>query len=113
MRERSSPEWNTTSRLAGAEGPRLCVDSACLKIARQFVDPADFKISPKDRPHAFGLLIHNEKLALLQFITQGQGASDPEAFPLGRRDLVPDPLGGDLAFELSKGQEYIESQAAH
>ena len=103
VRERSSPEWNATSRLAGAESPHLCVDFAFPKIARKFVDPADFEIPPKDQPDAFGLLVHNEKLAVLQFITQGQGASDPEPFPFGRRDLVPDALRGDLALELSKG----------
>ena len=46
-------------------------------------------------------------------IAEGQGASDPKALPLRCRDLVPDPLGGDLPFELGKGQKHVEGQPAH
>jgi hypothetical protein len=47
-------------------------------------------------------------LAVFHLIAQGQGASDPQALALGGGDLVPDPLGRDLPFELGKGQEHIE-----
>src|SRR5579871_4832041 len=113
MRKRSSPEWYPTPCLAGAEGPSLRADVALLEITRQLVDPADFEIPSKNNPHALGLFFHNEKLAVLQLIAQRQGASNPKAFPLGRRNLVPDALRGNLTLELGKGQEHIESQAAH
>jgi hypothetical protein len=38
-------------------------------------------------------------------------ASHPEPLALGRRDLVPDALGGDLALELREGQKHVERQA--
>lgn len=40
-------------------------------------------------------------------------ATYPQAFLLGGSDLVPDPLPGDLALELGKGQKNIEGQSAH
>jgi hypothetical protein len=35
------------------------------------------------------------------------------ALPPRRRNLVPGSLGDDLAFELSKGEENVQHQAAH
>jgi len=39
--------------------------------------------------------------------------ANPESLALGRCDLDPDPLGGDLALELGKGQQHIERQPAY
>src|ERR1700676_3616735 len=51
--------------------------------------------------------------AVLHLIAEGQGASDPQTLALGCRDLVADPLRGDLTLELGKGQKDIERQPAH
>src|SRR5260370_36464064 len=52
-------------------------------------------------------------LPSFNLVAEGQGASDPQALPLGGRDLVADPLGGNFPLELGKGQEHIEGQPAH
>jgi len=47
------------------------MDFSCLEITHKFVDPADFQISAKDRPHPFGLVVYDEELAVLQFVAKG------------------------------------------
>jgi hypothetical protein len=42
--------------------------------------------------------------------------TDPKLYHLWQllcRDLVPDPLGGNLALELGKGQQHVEGQPSH
>jgi hypothetical protein len=39
--------------------------------------------------------------------------SYPQPFALGSADLVANPLAGDLALELRKGQQHVEGQTAH
>src|SRR5260370_22437258 len=88
-------------------------DVFVIEVAHQRIDSTEFKVSAVDQPHPFGFVFDDGNLAVLHLIAEGQGTADPETLPLGGGNLVPDPLGGDFPFELSKGQEHIESQPAH
>ena len=54
------------------------------------------------------LVLDNGELAIPELIAEGQGPTHPEPLALGRRNLVPDTLGCDLALELGKGQQNVE-----
>ena len=58
-------------------------------------------------------MLDDGELAVLQLIAQGEGATHPQPFALGRSNLVPDALGGDLPLELGKGQQHVEGEPAH
>jgi len=49
-------------------------------------------------------VLYDGDLVVFHLIAEREGTADPESFPFGGSDLVPDPLGGDLALELGKGQ---------
>jgi len=44
-----------------------------------------------------------EELAVFELIAQRNHAADPDPLLLGRGDLVPDALPGDLSLELGEG----------
>src|SRR5262245_30700939 len=80
------------------------------KISNQGIHAAEFEIAPVDQSDLFGLTLHDGNLAVIHVVAEGEGTADPEALALGGCDLVPDPLRGDLAFELRKRQQHIERQ---
>src|ERR1700748_3238983 len=77
MREGASAKRNAPAGLAGAEGSRLGEDVLGLEVPYQFVDAGDFKIPAEDQPHTLGFLLNDHELAILQFISQGEGATHP------------------------------------
>ena len=72
-----------------------------------------FEVAPEDSPHLLGILRYDGDLLVDTGVAERDGAADPNAFFLGRGDLVADPLANDLAFKLGKRQEHVESQAPH
>jgi hypothetical protein len=54
-----------------------------------------------------------KSLPSIRWIAEGEGTSDPQPLGLGGCDLVADALGGDLPFELGKGQKHIQGQTTH
>jgi hypothetical protein len=83
------------------------------EVPDKFVDAGDLKISAEDHPDPFGFLLDDGELAVLQLIAKGEGATHPQPFALGGRNLVADALGGDLPLELGKGQQHVEDEPAH
>jgi hypothetical protein len=77
------------------------------------MDAAQFEIAPKDQPDLFGFTLHDRNLAVPHVVAEGEGTADPKSLALGGCNLVPDALGGDLALELSKGQQHVERQPPH
>ena len=73
-----------------------------LILVFDLADIEAVEVSPEDGSDQFGLFFHDGDLAVLHLIAKGQVAPDPQALALGGRDLVPDPLRGDLSFELGK-----------
>ena len=84
-----------------------------LILVFDLADIEAVEVSPEDGSDQFGLFFHDGDLAVLHLIAKGQVAPDPQALALGGRDLVPDPLRGDLPFELGKGQQHVQCQPAH
>ena len=52
-------------------------------------------------------------LPVLGVVAQWRHAADPKALALGRSDLVPDALGGDLPFKLGKRQQHVQGKPTH
>src|SRR5260221_14646904 len=105
--QRATAERDATARRARREpfcpGPNV----AFFEIPNELVDAAKCEISSEDPSDQFSFFFNDGNLAVLHLIAEGQGASNPQTLPLGGRDLVADPLGGDLALKLGKGQEHI------
>ncbi len=59
------------------------------------------------------LLLDDPQAAPIGRVAEWRGAAHPHALGLGCGDLVPDPLGGDLAFELREAQQHVEREAPH
>jgi hypothetical protein len=72
------------------------------EVAQEFVDAGYLEISAEDHPDPFGLVLDDGEVAVLQLIAKGEGAAYPQSFALGRCDLVPDTLGGNLPLEWAK-----------
>src|SRR6516165_6058808 len=105
--EGSSAERDAPAGLAAAEGPCPGTDVFGSEVPDKFVDAGDLEISAVDHPDPFGLLLDGDQLAVLQLIAEGEGATYPQPFALGRSNLVPDALGSDLPLELGKGQQHV------
>ncbi len=73
----------------------------------------ELEIAAEDGPDPLGLGFVDGDLAVPGVIAKRRHAADPETLALGGRNLVPDPLGGDLALELGKRQQHVEGQPPH
>ena len=60
-----------------------------------------------------GLVRNDCDLSILGLVAQGNHTANPKALAFGGPDLVADALGGDLSFELGKGQQDIEREPPH
>jgi hypothetical protein len=101
--EGASTERNAPTDLARAELSRRGADVSGSEVAHKLVDAADLQVPAEDQPYPFGFLFNDHKLAVPQFIAEGEGATYPEPLALGGGDLVANALGGDFPLELSKG----------
>src|ERR1700687_692287 len=98
---------------AGCSQSYLRSDVFVFEVSHQRIDAAEFKIAPVDHPDSLGLIVDDGDLVVLHVITQGERPANPKALSFGGCNLVADALGGDLPFELGKGQEHIEGQSPH
>ena len=69
----------------------------------QLPETLQIQISFEDVSDGFGLGLVDDQLLVLGVVTEGNGATGPLAFTSASSNLVTDPLGGQLALELSKG----------
>src|SRR5258708_27426768 len=97
--QRATTERDATARRARRELPCFGSDVVFPEVPNQFVDAAEFQVSLEDRSDQLSFYFDNRNLAVLHLIAKGKVAPDPEALALRRRDLVSDPLGGDLTLE--------------
>ena len=88
-------------------------EAGSVELGLQPVHRAEREIAREDPLHQGGLLRHRLQAARLGAIADRHHATHPHALRLGGGDLVADPLGGDLAFELREGQEHVQRQPPH
>ena len=81
--------------------------------ATSLSERSQFKIQLENGPDGLGLGLVDDELLVPGFVAQRNGAARPFALLAGSRNLVPDPLGGQLPLELGKGQEDVEGQPTH
>src|SRR5690606_14375332 len=80
------------------------------------MDGFELQISLKDPADNAGLCViypQASGASLRQIIAKWRAAAHPHALLFGRGNLVTDPLSGNLAFELGKGEQHIERQPSH
>src|SRR6266540_4935244 len=111
--EGPSREWDASDSPAGGQRAGLGLDAAPAQIGKQQIEAAQREITAEDITYGAGFLLHDGDAAILGMVAERHDASDPESLALGGADLVPDPLGGDLALELGKRQQDIQGQSAH
>ena len=88
-------------------------DASAVEFGDQLAEGFQLEIEPEDGADGLGLGLVDDELLVLGVIAQRHRAAGPFALAPGGRDLVPDPLGGQLPLELGKGQQDIEGQPAH
>ena len=76
-------------------------------------DAPRFEISPKEGAHDLGMVLDDMQCPVRDPVAQRNHAAHPHPLLLRGGDLVPDPLAGDLPFELGEGQEHVEGQTSH
>src|SRR5262249_9495700 len=79
-----------------------------VKLGDQFAERSQLEIQLEDGANSLGLGLVDDELLVRGVIAERNGTARPFPFLAGSRNLVPDPLGGKLPFELGKGQEDIE-----
>src|SRR6476620_8299936 len=104
----AAAKWYAAARRSRRELLDSGSDVSFPEVSNQFVDAAEFEISPVDRSDQLSFSFDDGNLAVFHLIPTGQVASDPEALTFGCRNLVPDTLGGDLPLKLGKGQKHVE-----
>src|SRR5262249_42000823 len=67
---------------------RFGADVFGSEVTDKLVDAGYLEISAKDHPDAFGFLLDDEQLAVLQLIAEGGGGHPPKAPALGGGDLL-------------------------
>jgi hypothetical protein len=97
------------SRATAKAGPcrqRLSNPAAPLQFAHHGEQRLVLAIECKDGPYALGFfrLHHQLGTARVDVVAQQRHAAAPLAFAACGRDLVPRPLGDNLALELRKRQ---------
>jgi hypothetical protein len=75
--EGASAEGNASAGFASAEGSRLGTGVPSPEVTHQFVDAGDFEITAEDQPYPLGFLLDHSELAILQLITEREGATHP------------------------------------
>src|SRR5207248_10484682 len=111
--ERAARKWLAANRATGSARPRFALDAAGLELLLHQPDRAEFGIAAEDRAHDLRLAVDGNELAVLYPIAERRHATHPHPLPFRGGDLVADALADDLALELRKGQQNIESQAPH
>src|SRR5262249_26534469 len=102
MGERATRKGNAANGVAGLERADLGDDAPPAQVSHQQVETAEPEIAAEDSADPFCLNFIDHDLSTLGVIAEWSHASDPEPLALGRRDLVADALGSDLALELGK-----------
>ena len=100
----------TTDRPATGRRIRFCCEIEAPKFGLNPLHVLEFQKQVEDRSDGQGLGLVDGKGAVLPVVADGHPASHPHALLLGGGDLVADPLPGDFALELRKGQKDVQGQ---
>src|SRR5258708_5257694 len=106
-------EGTTTEGAAAkypAEGQQalLAPNATPVEIRPQLRNAAEGEVLPEDQADAVGLLVIDHELAILDVVTERDGAAHPHALAARGRKLVADALARELPLELSEGEQDIE-----
>ena len=88
-------------------------DAALPKVTQEQPDTAEVEVATEDGADPLRLFLLDDELLVPADVAKRYHAADPQPPALGGADLVADPLAGDLALELGKGQQHIEGEPAH
>ena len=111
--EPAAGEGGTAAAAPVPMQPLRRADAGSIELGLQPEHRAECEIAREDLPHQGGLLRHRLQAAPLGAVADRHHAPHPHALRLGGGDLVADPLGGDLAFELREGEQHVQRQPAH
>jgi len=111
--EGPAAERTTTPDIAFAAHHPLARHTGADEAPAQFGDVRRVKVLAHDPPYRLGLFGHRHQLLVGDGVAQGQGAAHPHTLGARGRNLVPDPLGRDLALELGEREQDVEGQPAH
>jgi hypothetical protein len=103
--ERAAREGLASIGLAIRSRPPLADHALSVERGPQLANRAEFEIASEDRPNGFSLGLVDDEFLVFDVVADRRLAAHPKSPLLRRRDLVPDPLARDLAFELGEGQE--------
>jgi hypothetical protein len=92
---------------------RAADDAPLAQFGHQQVQATKLEIEAEDCADRLRLTFIDRDLAILGVVAERHHATDPQPFALGGRDLVPDPLRGDLALELGERQQHVLSKPSH
>src|SRR6266436_6517213 len=91
----------------------LCPEPEAVGLLLDPAHAAELTIKSEDAANSLRLGRVDNERALARVIAEWHVAAHPHALLLRGANLVADPFAGDLALELSKGQQHIEGQPPH
>src|SRR6266446_1979775 len=91
----------------------LCAEPDAVGLLLDPAHAAEVTIESEDMAYRLGLGRVDDEGAVGGVIAERHDTAHPHALLLRGGDLVTDPFAGDLALELSKGQQHIEGQPPH
>jgi hypothetical protein len=113
MGKRTAGEGDAAHSLSRFQHARLGDHATPAEVRHQQAQAAEPKIAAEDCADPLGLGRIDRDLAVLGVVAEWRHAADPETLALGGGNLVTDALRGDLALELGKRQQHIQSQPPH
>src|SRR6476620_761474 len=113
MRERPDHEARGLNRPAIREAPRLWPDALRFEGGGQSRNGAESQVIGKYLADEVSLLGYDLRLLVDTAVAERDRPADPQPLAFGGRDLVPDPLPDDLAFELREGEKNVQRQPSH
>ena len=93
--------------------PARGLDARICQLLCNQPDIAELAVAIIDVAHDGGVILDDGKAAPIGLVAQRRGSPHPHALGLGGGNLVPDPLGGDLALELGEGEQHVQGQSPH
>src|SRR6202521_3881861 len=112
MVERPAAERAPAEFSAGGQYALLVPNPTLVEVCPQFRDAAQGKVLLEDQADAVRLLLVDHELAVLDLVTERNGAAHPHALAPRGRELVADALAREFPLELGEGGQDVEPPVA-
>src|SRR5262245_16812640 len=113
MSKCTGPKTDAAPYPAANKPGGLRADTTPVEVRGQGANGSKLEIAGKDRANRNCFFRNRDNLLLDDPVTQRHRSTDPDTLALGGGDLVPHPLANDLALELSKRQQDVQSEPPH